>query len=30
MPVALAIENRAAEFGDGQNLPAGFCKLLRM
>jgi hypothetical protein len=29
MPVALAVEDRAAEFGDGQNLTAGSCKLLR-
>jgi hypothetical protein len=29
MPVALAVEDCAAEFGDGQNLLAGFYKLLR-
>ena len=29
MPVALAVEDCAAGFGDGQNLPAGSRKLLR-
>ena len=28
VPVALAVEDCAAEFGEGQNLPAGSCKLL--